>query len=201
MNRGLIVTLVGVGVLVLGLIFGIVGWYNTGVSLNESTIAQYRNNQNKYDAFWKSVQEVAQVPGKYKDDFKELLVAETGAKFGEGGSKAMFQWFKDREIKFDASLYAKVQTVIESGRADFKRGQQDLLDKQRRASTHYKKAWGKFASTFADPFDEIHGELRPPKDLDGDGRYTIFDYDIVTSAKTKRAFQTGEDDALNVFGK
>lgn len=200
MNRLLIAVLTGGLCVLLAMILSVMSWYNTGVGLQQATIAQYRNNQNKYDAFWKSVREVAQVPRQYKEDFKDLVVSETEAKFGEGGSSAMFQWFQDRNLNLNAQVYTKVQTVIEAGRADFKRGQADLLDRQRRAATHYSTAWGRFARMIADPYKEVKGELKPPKDLDGDGRFTIFDYDIVTSGRTKQAFQTGEDVQLNVFG-
>ena len=166
-----------------------------------NTLAQYRDNMNRYDNFWKSVSEMAQIPNQYKSDFKELLIAETSAKFGPEGSKAMFQWFKERELKPATEIYTKIQTAIEAGRADFKRGQQMLLDKQRRVRTHRKKAWGGFCRIFTDFLEDVGGELTPPKDLDGDGRYTVLDYDIVTSARTKAAFQTGEDAPLDVFGK
>lgn len=198
--KGALIALVAVVVIGLGILFGVMGWYDTGVGLQETTLAQYRDNQNKYDAFWKSVQEMAQIPAKYKEDFKEILVAETGAKFGPQGSQAMFQWFKERELKLPSETYTKVQTAIEAGRADFKRGQKMLVDKQRAARQHRKKIWGKFCLIFTDFLDEINGELKPPKDLDGDGKYTILDYDIVTSKQTKKAFETGEAEAINVFG-
>tara|TARA_Y100000310_G_scaffold342380_1_gene445417 strand:- start:4865 stop:5476 length:612 start_codon:yes stop_codon:yes gene_type:complete len=201
MKRSTIAVLVGVGAVVFGLLFSVISWYDTGVDLNNGTVAQYRDNQNSYDAMWKKIVEVAQVPAKYKEDFKDLLVGEVKAKFGDGGSKAMMQWFKERDIRPDASMYTKVQTVIEAGRNDFQRNQQDLLNKQRRASTHNGTAFAKFAGMFANPFPEIHGDLKPPKDIDGNGLYNIFDYDIVTSGKTKRAFETGEDAPVNVFGE
>jgi hypothetical protein len=56
-----------------------------------------------------------------------------------------------------------------------------------------------FGSFFSFP-KEINGDLRPPKDKDGDGLYTALDYPIVTSGKTKEAFEKGEDEALQVFG-
>lgn len=198
--KGALIALVAVVVIGLGLLFGVMGWYDTGVGLQETTLAQYRDNANKYDAFWKSVQEMAQVPAQYKQDFKQILVGETSAKFGPGGSKAMMQWFKERDLKLPSELYTKVQTAIEAGRADFKRGQKMLIDKQRSARQHRKKLWGKFCLVFTDFLDDIKGELQPPKDLDGDGKYTILDYDIVTSKQTKDAFQTGEAEAINVFG-
>jgi len=198
--KGALIALVAVVVIGLGILFGVMGWYDTGVGLQETTLAQYRDNQNKYDSFWKSVQEMAQIPAKYKEDFKDILVTETQAKFGPQGSQAMMQWFKERQLTLPPEVYTKVQTAIEAGRADFKRGQQMLIDKQRSARQHRLKLWGKFCLIFTDFLDEIKGELQPPKDLDGDGKYTILDYDIVTSKQTKAAFETGEAEAINVFG-
>lgn len=178
----------------------IMAWYNAGVSLNAAVLAQYQDNQNRYDTFWKSVQETAQVPSQYKQDFKEIVLAETSAKYGDGGSKAIMQWFQERDLRLDPTLYSNVQRVIESGRRDFKNGQTALLDKQRSARFHRDKTFGVIGGIFANPYKEVSGDLRPPRDTDGDGRYTIFDYDIVTSAKTKAAFETGEDnETLKVF--
>lgn len=203
MSRNVLIGLCAVGVLVVALFGAVLSYRSTGVSLQEGVIAQYRDNQNKYDAFWKSVTEVAQVPDKYKDDFKALVVSETEAKFGPDGSQAAMQWFKERNLTLPSDIYTKVQTVIEAGRKDFQRGQQSLLDKQRAARTFYKKPWGAFCRTLGgDWLEEIpEGDLRPPRDIDGDGQYTVFDYDIVTSARTKEAFRTGEDAPVQVFGK
>lgn len=189
----------GVVTIVLFLVVSAIGWYNDAVSLEQSTRAQYQNNKNEYDAFWKKVKEVAQIPEKYKEDFKDILVSETEAKFGEGGSQAMFQWFKDRNINFDSAVYTRLQDVIESGRNDFKRAQTELLDKQRKYNTHLQKFSGKIWSGVTDMPNVVSGELAPPKDLDGDGILTVLDYPIVTSKKTEKAFQDGEDDAIEVF--
>lgn len=177
-----------------------VSWYNDAVTLEESVKAQFDDNKNQYDSFWKKVKEVAQVPDKYKDDFKDLLVAEKKAQFGEGGSKAQFQWFKDRDINFDNSQYRKIQDVIESGRNDFKRSQTELRDKQRIYSVHVKSFWGRMWAGFYDMPSVLHGELAPQSDLDGDGRRTVLDYPIVTSAKTKAIFAEGEEnEVVKVF--
>lgn len=180
---------------------GAMGWYNTGVSLQETTLAQYRDNQNSYDAMWKKIVETAQVPAQYKEDFKGLLVAENTAKFGPEGSVAGMQWFQERQIQLAPELYVQVQRVIEAGRNDFKNGQTMLLDKQNRLRTHYKQVGGKlYRGMGIDFLDDIEGDLKPPKDMDGDGRYTVLDYSIVTSARTNNAFKTGEDQAVKVFG-
>lgn len=193
----------GVGLIVIALIafISMTGWYSDAIKLENTTKAQWRSNQNTYDAFWKTVKEVAQVPDKYKEDFKGLLVAETTAKFGPEGSKATFQWFQDRQINFDATMYRKVQDVIESGHQDFKRSQDELLDKQRKVQDMTQSYFGSMLASHYDFPRSMTGELAPPKDLDGDGKLTVLDYPIVTSVKTAAAFQSGKDDELNVFNK
>ena len=175
-------------------------WYAGAVSLEETTKAQYRDNQNRYDAFHKSVVETAQVPAQYAKDFKETLRAEVEGKFGNGGSKAVMQWFQERDLRLPTDLYAKVSDMIAVGRQDFKQGQQSLLDKQRRFGTHLRGVTGKllWSSMFGFP-NEMNGDFRPPRDLDGDGKYTVLDYDIVTSTRTREAFSRGVDEPVKVF--
>ena len=201
MGRVLLTLAVAAIVVMAGLTIGAASWYSTGVDLQESVIAQYQDNQNEYDSFWKSVKETAQVPERYKEDFKEIALGVTKAQFGSDGSRAMMQWFRERELRPDSRMYMKLQSVIESGRKNFQHRQRMLLDKQRRARTHYHKPLGRLFRVFVDPFEELRGEFSPPKDLDGDGRLTIFDYNTVTSDGTKNAFLTGKDTPVKVFGK
>ncbi len=189
-------------ILLFGLLLGTTGWYNDAVSLEETVKAQYNDNRNQYDNFWKKVKEVAQVPEQYKEDFKDLLVSETEAKYGKEGSQASFQWLQDRNINFSEKMYLNVQSVIESGRNDFKQGQTALLDKQRKYSVHLKTFFARMLAGWYDMPHVLSGELAPVKDLDGDGKLTALDYPIVTSARTNAAFKAGEDnETVNVFGK
>lgn len=201
MNKYVIALGLSVVVLGIGIFFAMVGWHNDAVAAENGVKAQWKSNQNTYDAFWKKVQEVAQVPSQYKEDFKELLVQETTAKYGAEGSKATVQWFKDRAILLDSSLYHKVQDVIEVGREDFKRSQNMLLDRQRVYTNTLEGWWGDILARHYGFPREVRGDVAPPKDADGDGRLTVLDYPIVTSARTQKAFQTGQDDEISVFGK
>ncbi len=192
----------GVSLAILGLVIflSLTGWYDDAVKLENTTAAQWRDNQNTYDNFWKTVKETAQVPEQYKEDFKNLLVQETQAKYGPEGSKATMQWFQDRNITLDPSMYRKIQDVIESGRQDFKRSQSTLLDKQRKVQDMMQGYWG---SMFAKHYDfprVMTGHNAPPKDADSDGKLTVLDYPIVTSARTAAAFASGQDEEISVFG-
>lgn len=189
--------------LILGIagVFSAISWHDDAVAKEEGVKAQFRDNQNEYDNFWKKVQETAQVPQQYKDDFKELLAAETTAKYGKDGSQATMQWFTDRNIQFSDTMHVKLMNIIEAGRDSFKRGQTLLLDKQKVFSTSTKKFWGRQLAGFWEIPSELTGPLAPTKDLDGDGKLTVLDYPIVTSKRTNEAFASGEDEAINVFGK
>ena len=196
--------LLGIVVLVVILsvvgIFGGISWNNTGISIEETTVAQFKNNKNIYDNFWKAVKEVASVPTQYKKDFAEVYKGIMENRYPKGGNPVM-KWIKEDNPTFDSSLYKKIQDVIVAGRNEFKRGQQDLADKQRRMSTHIKQFPGSFYKKFFSLPSVLKGELAPGKDLDGDGVLTVFDYPIVTSTKTEQVFKDGKDDTpVNPFG-
>lgn len=199
-QQGIIIGLAAAGVLALGLGFSGCSFYNTAVSLENGVEAQYRDNQGEYDSMWKKVVETARVPSQYKDDFKEVLAADNASRYGAGGSGAAFQWLTEHEVPFDATLYRQVQQVIEAGRNDFQRGQRQLADKQRAYKNHVQGAGGKFwtSTLFSFPRD-VRGADAPSTDLDGDGRVTVLDYPIVTSDRTRGAFDTGVDDAIDAF--
>ena len=200
MNSRVLLPLGGVLILIIALIWIYASFYSTANQLENAARAQYQSNQNAYDKMWKTISETAQVPAQYKQDFQDLLVAENAAKFGKDGSQATMQWFQERDLHFDATLYSKIQTVIEAGRADFAKGQDELLDKQRRYHDHLGSFTGRmFASMSGHPMI-VQGKYAPAEDLDGDGRLTALDYPIVTSAQTQAAFATGEAEALDVFG-
>lgn len=200
MNRGL---LIGGGVVLLLLISCIgscISFQNNAVRLESAVKGQWKDNKNTYDAFWKKVTEAAQIPDKYKEDFKELLVADTQGRYGKDGTNPMMLWMQERQLSLDPKLYERLMTIVESGRDEFKRSQQALIDKQRVYENHLGEFPGSFWAGFTGFPKAVQGDLAPPSDVDGDGLYTVLDYKAVTSKKTEAAFATGEDEALQVFG-
>lgn len=195
--------IVGIGAVVFLAIFigSCVSFRSTAVSLESATKAQYQKNQVSYDTFWKSVKETAQVSDEYKEAFKEILVDDTKARYGKDGAGAAFLMINERPVAFDDKVYTKLIQLIESGRADFKQSQLDLLAKQQAYETHLGSlSGGVFAGMLGFP-KEITGDLAPPFDKDGDGRMTVLDYKVVTSAKTEQAFATAKDDEVDIFNK
>ena len=191
----------GAAVFIVGLCtFGsYVSFHNTAVSLEKTTTTQFMDNKNTYDAMWKTVKEQAQIPDKYKNDFKEVLAADVGPKYK--GKDPMMMWSNDRNINLDPGMYQRLMTTIAAGRADFKRGQKELLDKQRSYGYHLDSFSGSIWKGFTSFPNELEGERAPNKDMDGDGILTALDYKIVTSKRTEAAFETGEDAPIDVFDK
>jgi len=180
------------GVVMIGVSFN-----NTAVSQENGVVATYRDSQVWYDNFWKKVSETAQVTDKYKDDFKDVFLGSIEGRY-ENSKPTMF--IMESNPTLDPALYTKVQDVIEAGRNDFSQTQRTLVDRQREYNTTLQTFPNSAMAGFLGFPKEVQGELRPTTDTDGDGKFTVLDYPIVTSQKTKAVFQAGEDNApLNVF--
>jgi hypothetical protein len=77
----------------------------------------------------------------YKNDFKEVTTAAIQGRYGENGSKAVFQWLQEQNPNLDARIYIKLQQLIEAGRDDFKIAQTKLIDVKRQYETALGYFW------------------------------------------------------------
>lgn len=180
----------GVGALVVisvlvfvGLIISVSAWSwrNTAID-NETTItAQYKDNQNVYDNMWKSFREMAKVPAMYADKLKELYDSAIKSRYGGEGSRAMFQWLKEHNPNLDVSVYTQLQRAIEAGRTKFSASQTTLLDKKRVYERHLRHSFGPLWAG-----------------LWGYPTINLDQFDIVTSDRTDKAFDTKKDDEIEL---
>ena len=173
----------GIVMLLMGIILvsAIIGVNNSCVTYENVIKAQYGQNQNNYDNFWKAVKESAQVPEMYSNDLKKVYDSAISGRYGKGGSKAVFGWIQEHNPNFDSSLYRQIQQTIEGGRKSFEEDQKTLLDKKRTYETYI----GVF------PNNVISKAVGFPK-------IDLTKYNIVTSDETTQAFATKKTEALKL---
>lgn len=146
---------------------------NNCVKMESGIVAQYTQNQNSYDNFFKKVKEVSQVPDMYTNDLKSVYDKLIKDRYAEKNENLLFQFIREHNPNFDASLYRQIQRVIEAGRNDFETNQKLLIDKKRIYENHL----GVF------PNNVVTGFLNFPK-------IDLKEYDIVSSVETKEIFKT-----------
>lgn len=145
---------------------------NYGNSMEQQLKAAQTDNKNIYAQYGQKVAEVAQVPAMYRDDLAKVVTAAISGRYGEGGSKAAFQWIQEQNPSVDPGLYKQIQQVIEAGRSNFENGQRRLIDIRRQYETalgyFWQGAWLKAAGY-------------PKVNLDS--------FDIVSTAKADSVFE------------
>lgn len=135
--------------------------------------AQYDQNRNNYDNMWKRFREAAQVPRMQAEQTEKLFKVAIGARYGEGGSKALFQAIAEQNPHLDSAVYTQLQRSIEAGRIGFAADQKQLIDRKREYETMLKTTRGAVAGVWFN-FPTID----------------LTKYDIVTSDQTDAAFAT-----------
>lgn len=156
-----------------------IGTRNEFIMLEQGVVAQYDQNRNNYDNFVKAVVETAQVSGKYAEDLGKITKDAIQGRYGKDGSQAVFQFLKEQNPNLDASIYRKIQQVIESGRLSFETNQKILIDKKR----VYEVKMMQFPDSVV-------------ASISGFPRIDLKKFDIVTSDRTEKAFETKRDEAI-----
>lgn len=155
--------------------------FNRAVDLEEQVKAQHEDLRNTMSNYTLKIQEMVQVTDMYKDDLREIVETTFTGRYGEDGSKAMFQWIQEQNIQLDPSVYKNIQVTMESGRTEFQNKQTRLLDTKR----IYSKELNSLVSGF---FMKLAG--KPDIDLDN--------YNIIVDNTTKQKFKTGTDSAVKL---
>lgn len=179
MSKGLRITLGVIGALFVLLFIGVsTTWShrNTAVELEERIKAQHISNKSNYDNMWKSFKEIAQVTDMQAEHYKDVY---TGLITGRNqDTNLLFKMIKEDNPKLDSSLYTKLQREISAGRKTFDNNQSKVTDMIREYNTFIKKKF-------------IMASITGRKEMDAN------DY-IITSGRTKKAFETGEDDVIDL---
>jgi hypothetical protein len=152
--------------------------YNMGNTMETNIKATYTNNQNVLASYSQKVVEAAQVTDMMRDDLVKVAQAAISGRYGEDGSKAVFQAIVEQNPLVSEKLYLKLQQIVEAGRDEFKVNQTRLIDQKR----VYQESLGSF---WRGMWMRITGY--PKINFD--------DYKIIITDSVEKTFQSGKEAA------
>lgn len=128
----IVLCVLAIVVVLIGIVVGIfVSANNSAVRHEAGLEATYSNNQNVLSSYYQKVGEAAQVPGMMTEAQREVIRDALEGRYGQDGSRAVFQVLTENNPVVSEQLFVKLQTIIEAGRDEFKNNQTLLADKVR----------------------------------------------------------------------
>lgn len=182
-QRGIstIALLIGLGLILLISIPSYINAKNFGVKTENALRAKVENNENIYAQGTQKVMEIAQVPSMYAADVGKVTRDAINGRYGADGSKAVFQMLREQNPQLDASMYKKIQQVIESFRNEFQASQTEMLQMR----NNYENALGYFWQGMWLSFA-------------GYPKIDLSQFKIVTTDKAAEAFKTHRDTGIQL---
>lgn len=183
----------GAAVIVLVCLLGIVltgiatfasmyfSYSNSAVTQEENIKKDWKDSQNILAQYTLKIGEMAQVPDQYKNDLKEVYAAALTGRYGQDGSKAVFQFLKEKNPDLDPALYRNIQEAMEAGRNKFEVSQRLVIEQTTIYSIDLRKPWSKFWLNLA-----------------GYPQINLDDYKPIQSVQSKETFETGIDKGIKL---
>jgi Tfp pilus assembly protein PilE len=181
---GVIIAIAIVLCLAVPAIFGYVSAYNLGNRTENQLTAMLENNENIYANGTQKVIEIAQVPSMYAEQVSKVTREAIQGRYGQDGSKAVFQFLQEQNPQLDPAMFAKIQVVIEEFRNKFELAQRDMIDVKRMYNTQLGSLWTGFWLGVA-----------------GYPKVDMKKFEIVTTERARQTFDTKRDQGINLNQK
>jgi len=176
---GFLVLVVAVGI---SLFMGYVSASNGGVQA-ESRIEQLnKDSENVLSTSTIKIKNMAQIPGMYVKDLKEIIRDTFEGRYGKDGSKAVVQFIQEQNHQVDSKLYLNIQNEMAAGQDEFRIAQSNKLT----ACRNYENSLGYF---WQGMFLKWAGY--PKKDL-------AKLCQVVSDDQTQEAFKTGKQKTIEL---
>ena len=181
---GVIIAIAIILCLAVPAIFGYVSAYNLGNRTENQLTAMLENNENIYANGTQKVIEIAQVPSMYAEQVSKVTREAIQGRYGQDGSKAVFQFLQEQNPELDPAIFAKIQVVIEEFRNKFELAQRDMIDVKRMYNTQLGSLWTGFWLGVA-----------------GYPKVDMKKFEIVTTERARQTFDTKRDQGINLNQK
>jgi hypothetical protein len=152
---------------------------NKEITLRSKITAQKEVVEAFYDKLWKIISQKADVTAEYKDSFHDIYADLIEGRYGNEKGGSLMKWVTESNPNFDVSLYKDLMSSIESERSGFFMEQKKLTD----LNNEHRIVRGTF-----------------PNSLFIGGRPDI-EIKIISSDKTKKVMETGEENDVELFKK
>jgi hypothetical protein len=150
---------------------------NKEIKLRNQASAQETENKTEFDKMTKTILQLAQINEKFAEDFKQTIIGNSEARYN-GKDPAML-FITEQNPTLPQDTYLKIMNAIEALRAEFQQRQTKLIS----IAQEHKNLLTMF-----------------PSSLFLSGRQPL-DIKIVTSTNTEKAFSTGKEDDIKIYGK
>lgn len=174
-----------VAVLVMGVVWAI-GLKNEFVRLESDITASHQGRQANLSQYTLRIMEMAKVPKMQRDDLKATIEAQIKSRYGQDGSKAVFQVLKENNVAVTPELYTNIQKEISGGRKDYEQNEKRLIEAKRIACNRIQTSPGDIVLR-AFGYPTLHFGCRSDKD----------DYPVILSESSKDTFETGVDKGVS----
>jgi len=167
-------------VVVIVVYFGMsISYKNDEIGLRNRAAAQLEVLQAVFDNTWKIISQQAQISEQYKETFKEVYPNIMNERYGGGTERALFNFVREHNPEFDIGLYAKLADAVQVERTKFTSEQKKMASIKQEHSNLIQQWPGSMFLSSKQPLD----------------------WKPLTSAKTKAAFETGEENDVDLFKK
>ncbi len=176
-----IVTCVVIGVLGIISSFVMFNFYyhDKAVAFEETIMTLSKSSESTLSNGTMALLDKASIKNSYATDFKESLRISIDGRYANDQNVAM-KWIQENSQPLSTALYTDISSYIEGMRLDFKISQDRIIDQCRAYRIIQRSA---FSSMFLSNF--------PSDEFDQDTLCSI-----VSDAKTKKAFSTGEQTSI-----
>lgn len=187
MTGKMIAIIIAIAIVVVGgisaLMIGgyVIGVRNDAVELETAFSAQVYANKSTHDKMWKILQQKAGISAQYAEDFGKNFAAIMSNRYGNPDTRtnSMMLWIQEKNPEFSIDLYKDLSRSVEALRTEFDMVQKKMIDIKR-----------------------VHDNLRLkfPSSLAMFGKNEL-QLKLVTSGRTEKAFETGQDNDVDLFQK
>lgn len=161
---------------------------NGFVRIENQIATAYEDAKAMNSQYTLKIREMAQIPKMATNQLSELVEKTLSSRYGEEGSKALFQFIQEQNPSISPELYTNIQKTIAGGRSDFEAKMRMLNDSKRVAYNQLDTQPSGFILEFMG---------MPRKNIGYNGSKD--DYPVIMSEDAQETFRTGVDKGVNLL--